>query len=110
MKRKLMLLIVAVALSFALSNTRRFVSTANASEGKRVNITLRNAGSFDNTYELFDNVCNQALPDRTIAAHQTSALSLCTSPQGYGSFKSRIKGNTTWNNHDLLSEGQVIDP
>ena len=110
MKRRLVFLVFGgIILTFAIC-ARWNGSAASRSDGKRVTITLRNAGSFDNTYELFDNVCKQALPDRVIQAHQTSALSLCTSPQGYGSFKSRIKGNTTWNNHDLLSEGQVIDP
>jgi len=109
MKRRLVFLAFGVILTFAIC-CRWSASAGSVTGGKQGTITLRNAGSFDNTYELFDNVCNQALPDRVIQAHKTSALSLCTSPQGYGSFKSRIKGNTTWNNHDLLSEGQVIDP
>ena|SRR5947209_2904218 len=86
-------------------------TTANLSAyAGTVTITLRNAGAFDNTYELFDNVCNQALPAVPIPAHGTANVGLCTSPQGYASFKSRIKGNTTWNNHDLISAGQVVDP
>src|SRR5258707_1219496 len=97
-------------LCIALTIILVVVGTNSArSSGSSVTVTLRNAGAFDSTYELYDNVCATALPDVSIPAHGTQAQTICASAQGYGSFKSRIKGNTTWNNHDLLSSGQVVD-
>jgi hypothetical protein len=82
---------------------------SHAAKAPIVSIIARNNGSYDNTYELYDNVCEKPLSDFVLKAHGTGSLELCKSPQGYGSFKSRIKGNSTWNNHDLLSAGQTVD-
>ena len=37
-------------------------------------ITVTNDGSFDNTYELYDNNCNKALSDITVASHGNTSL------------------------------------
>jgi hypothetical protein len=70
---------------------------------------VTNDGGFQNTYEMFDNVANQAIGDITLPPHGSTDIYLRSSGalnDGYGSFKDRIKGNQTWNNHDLIRDGE----
>jgi len=74
---------------------------------QNITITVVNSSAFANTYELYDNVCKAAKSDLPLAAHGTSPLTICAADSGYGSFKSRIKGNQTWNNFDLVKSGET---
>ena len=110
MKRFIMVLCGIFMATFLIQNSYEIVGVRGAAN---VTVTVTNDGSFDNTYEIFDNVCQRALPDIPVAAHGKASLTLCSSgahtgPECCGSFKDRIKGNSTWNNHDLLNDGQSV--
>ena len=69
---------------------------------KVITVIIENNSAFNNTFELYDNVCKLSATDKFIAAHKTATLFICVADTGYGSFKARQKGNQIWNNFDLV--------
>ncbi len=39
-----------------------------------ITIAITNDGAFNNTYELYDNVCKKALPDMRVNAHEKAFM------------------------------------
>lgn len=77
-----------------------------------IKCVVTNDAAFDNTYELFDNVSNAPVPQSplVVTAHGQATIDLRSSQaldDGYGSFKSRVVGNQTWNNFDLIRNGET---
>ena len=74
-----------------------------------INVIVTNDSAFDNAYELFDNVCNQALAQLSLKAHGQATLAICSTgalSDGYGSFRSRKTDSNAWNNFDLIRNGE----
>lgn len=91
------------------SNGYQVHPCSDAKHETTIRCHVTNDGGFQNTYELFDNVANKAMRDITLPPHGSIDISLRSSgalSDGYGSFKDRIKGNQTWNNHDLIRDGE----
>jgi hypothetical protein len=116
MKKFIWILLVALVLIFIARTEKLIVPSVEASS--MIHITVTNDGAFSNIFELLDNNngkngCINALPNITLAPHANTSISLCsseaqTNPNCCGSFKDRIKGNNTWNNHDLLDDGATV--
>ena len=113
MKRLVVISFTCLVVLFIRSGSQSTVSA-----GSKISVTVSNDSAYANTYELIDNNngkygCTNTLPDISLDAHASTSIPLCsseaqTSPNCCGSFKDRIKGNQTWNNHDLLDEGRKV--
>lgn len=73
---------------------------------RRIPVLVENNGAFDNIYEILDTNCGtqSSLP---VKAHATVTIYICVGNNSvYASFKARQKGNTVWNNFDLVGAGE----
>ena len=104
MKRLLMFCTTVVALFLA----GMFVSeSVKASANITCHVT--NDSAFQNSYAIHDNVCNRDW-SISLPAHGRGDLSLCSSgalTDGYGSFKSKKSDSGSWNNFDLIRNGET---
>jgi len=83
------------------------VSTVLAAQ--MISCTVTNDSAFANSYAIHDNVCNTNT-SINLDAHGKGTLSLCSSgalTDGYGSFKSKKSDSNTWNNFDLIRNGET---
>jgi hypothetical protein len=84
-----------------------FVSEVIAAPMISCNVT--NDSAFANSYAIHDNVCNTDT-SISLAAHGKGTLQLCSSgalSDGYGSFKAKKSDSNTWNNFDLIRNGET---
>lgn len=103
--RTLICSIVCVAILFAYSAEHSRVRATS-----RINVQVTNDSAFSNTYQLFDNVCNQAMSPIGLSAHGKTTLSICSNEalsDGYGSFKSKKSDSNAWNNFDQIRDGET---
>jgi hypothetical protein len=79
-----------------------------ACQRQDISVIVKNDSSAS-SFEIQDNVCGCSRPLNVQPGGQAT-LPLCSShalTDGYGSFKERRSGNTTWNNFDLIRNGET---
>lgn len=85
-------------------------AVAFAAPKEYVVVTVKNQSSFANTYEIYDNVANGSLGTITLGPNATTTIRLKSSQVsdvGYASFRSRKSDSDTWNNFELLNDGET---
>jgi hypothetical protein len=75
-----------------------------------VSVRVTNSSPAANTYTLYDNVCNRAMPDLTLGPYASAYLSICSSEErndGYGSFRSQLVKSGIWNKCERIRDGEA---
>jgi hypothetical protein len=75
-----------------------------------INCTVINQSAFGNTYKMYDNVAKAPMNDLTLPANGKAVITLKSSQAtdiGYGSFKCKKSDSQTWNNFDLINDGET---